>query len=550
MAIGNTLDKADQYRPTTAGDLREIVVQAGVDILARDGLMLRPETISYAKVFAYLEQEYAVRVTRGSVHERIWSGHDDFRRDVLVEALQKLPLGVSVGDELGQPPTLLEQVEESLRHEHPLDHFAREVGWTQWRHSIESPVYTAIQSLKAIASRFNDPVTAEVLLSELRQRDDLRLEAGPRVLRAVIRRLGRRIRPDLGLTELEGCTLFYQLNDVLYIGGHLNNRASCTDLSSPVNDYRPSGGGEREWIVASVAFNAFLHFLTENVEAGEEPEPLEAVDLHSMDDSPRMMIDSVAKPGQRRSREELRQLVLAAGQELLLRDGLALQPEALRYSTVLAYVKEQHGLVVNRASIHGRIWASHDDFCLEVIARSIADAPTETVYGVAEAVDDLSIIPSPGDDRLRYVHKGLRHWSERQVENFSDSHRVRQRLLVKAALIDMPSSTAWSELGRVIKEVDRQQLEAGERLFIHQVFDLGYKVRPELGISTEDAVVLLSEVAQAVNLGTVFNRLSGVDDGTQRFALRRVGQDATDVWNLGGVALRACFDHFFVEHDS
>ncbi len=62
------------------------MIEAGLKILEHRGLGLEADSISYAKVFKYLLSEYTVRVSRGSVHERIWTGHEEFRREVWASA--------------------------------------------------------------------------------------------------------------------------------------------------------------------------------------------------------------------------------------------------------------------------------------------------------------------------------------------------------------------------------------------------------------------------------------------------------------------------------
>lgn len=64
-------------------DLKDLVMTAGLEVLERDGIGVGAEDLTYAKVFDHLEQTTGVRVTRGSVHERIWDSQRDFQLDVL-----------------------------------------------------------------------------------------------------------------------------------------------------------------------------------------------------------------------------------------------------------------------------------------------------------------------------------------------------------------------------------------------------------------------------------------------------------------------------------
>lgn len=66
-------------------DLKHLVLDAGYDLAVSQGLGAGLETDTYASVFDYLERSSGVRVTRGSVHERIWNSQRDFQIEVLAK---------------------------------------------------------------------------------------------------------------------------------------------------------------------------------------------------------------------------------------------------------------------------------------------------------------------------------------------------------------------------------------------------------------------------------------------------------------------------------
>jgi hypothetical protein len=55
-------------------------------VLLADGLGLGTDALTYKRVFDHLEQTQGIRVTRGSVHERIWGNQREFQLDVLTRA--------------------------------------------------------------------------------------------------------------------------------------------------------------------------------------------------------------------------------------------------------------------------------------------------------------------------------------------------------------------------------------------------------------------------------------------------------------------------------
>jgi hypothetical protein len=69
----------------------------------------------------------------------------------------------------------------------------------------------------------------------------------------------------------------------------------------------------------------------------------------------------------RRSREELRGIVLDAGREVLLSDGLGTGAEHLSFTRGLSPVAVTRSIRVTNASVIGRIWDNQEDFQLDVV---------------------------------------------------------------------------------------------------------------------------------------------------------------------------------------
>ena len=562
MTTENPASDDDVTTTRTSRSLRDLVLEAGAEVLGLDGLGLQPESISYAKVFAYLDQEHDVRVTRGSVHERIWLDHDSFRRDVMAAALQQLPLDVPLRIALSKPENMTEFVDGVMANPNPLRHFAWVLAQLIWDRSWPCEVADLALSLKAIASRFNDPLTAEVLRDELEARDSQRMATRPKVLLLAFGRLGRRVRPELGMSEAEGARLTYLLLDTLVLGSYLNARAGCSDLSTLL-PHRPDGEDDGlPWSTAAIASLALFELMTEadpNVapappasanDASPPEDPLDVLERRAKTDAalddPQAARSAAAdsKIGQRRSRDELRQLVLTAGQEVFLRDGLALQPEALRYSNVLGHLRDHHGVVVNRASLHGRIWDNHSDFCLDVIAHSLSQlGPVEQAR---DGADGGGGPPMSAEEARVALLDRIRTGMLLRVRGMSDSGQFRQRLLVKAALVGQEGSVAMDNLCEVMRRTDTERIEQHSAVLARVIDSLGLDVKPELGLTRDQATELTVQVSQFVAIGSVFNEMCRIDSGTRRFSIAREdGSGQTDDWNLAGLAVRSCIEYFF-----
>jgi hypothetical protein len=77
------MDGEPTARRRSRAELRELVMTAALDLLRTEGLGAVPMTLTYQRVFDHLEATTGVRVTRASVHERIWESQEAFRAEVL-----------------------------------------------------------------------------------------------------------------------------------------------------------------------------------------------------------------------------------------------------------------------------------------------------------------------------------------------------------------------------------------------------------------------------------------------------------------------------------
>ncbi|MEQ8842943.1 MAG: hypothetical protein RIB98_18350 [Acidimicrobiales bacterium] len=67
-------------------ELKELMIQGGVDVLRELGVETQLSSVSYAKVFEHLEQTHGIKVTYGSVHERIWNSLQEYQLSVIQRA--------------------------------------------------------------------------------------------------------------------------------------------------------------------------------------------------------------------------------------------------------------------------------------------------------------------------------------------------------------------------------------------------------------------------------------------------------------------------------
>ena len=63
-------------------------------------------------------------------------------------------------------------------------------------------------------------------------------------------------------------------------------------------------------------------------------------------------------------------MLLEAGLELLIEEGLGLGAERITYKRVFDRVQDSTGVIITRGSVHDRIWASQRDFQLELLRKA------------------------------------------------------------------------------------------------------------------------------------------------------------------------------------
>ncbi len=540
-------------------NLRELMVTAGIEVLDRDGLALRPDSISYAKAFAFLEEEYGIKVTRGSVHERIWDTHEDFRRDVLAQALTQYPTFLRLRSAQQSEEALRDFVGEDEDPDRRLIEFSRRFGSNLWTETVESDVYGQIQSVKAIGSRFNDPVANEVLRQQLASRAGTRMANRRHLWLKTIALLDRQIKRSLGLSPAEGAGLLYLINRTLLVGGHLNYEAGCPGLGETVKLKSGHSGEFQSYTLASVAALAVLECLTE---------PVDRLGSGPGADRPMLPLDpaagvvpvSAALPeGGRRSREELKQLVLAAGLEVLLRDGLTLKPESLRYAVVLGYIRDTYGVTVSRASVHGRLWPTHDDYCTEVLARSIQ--MNDNGMPVSPSDDErTAVLPPPENppdpataDTVQWKQWCLdliRSSSHTWIDSLAESPRAKRRLLVKASLLGRAKSDGSNPLAEALSKVNRDFRARSRKSLSERLAMTGNVVNSALGLTMDEAIDVHVALIDAMLNGVLFDRLSGVDTVSHEYRIRRIdGSGRFDDWSVLPIAVRA-FYQFLFRHES
>ncbi len=247
-----------------------------------------------------------------------------------------------------------------------------------------------------------------------------------------------------------------------------------------------------------------------------------------------------AKP--RRTREELHDLVLAAGCEVLLSEGLGTGAEHLTFKRVLAHVESTQGIRVTNASVIRRIWDNQEEFQLEVV-QSILDAQAAvevdlSSQALSEAIERVDV--STPATRRESLAELVRVTCGAFLEAASGSEAAIQMAL---GTYITANGLAGSESTLVDQfKVSSRRLSAQyELLYEAGLAACGWRIRP--GLALHDAAVTLSALAEGVLLRML------VEPEVVRQLVQVRPSDGADVeWSLLAIGMNALVD-FYAEPD-
>ena len=91
----------------------------------------------------------------------------------------------------------------------------------------------------------------------------------------------------------------------------------------------------------------------------------------------------------RRSRQELKELLVKTGLEILFEDGLGTGAETLTFKRVFDRVEEEEGFRVSNASVIGRIWGDMSEFQADVLVAAVSDENEQEIAEMLTAVEPV-----------------------------------------------------------------------------------------------------------------------------------------------------------------
>jgi hypothetical protein len=239
-----------------------------------------------------------------------------------------------------------------------------------------------------------------------------------------------------------------------------------------------------------------------------------------------------AGPKVRRSREELRDLIMEAGRDVLLTEGLGSGAEHLTFKRVLAHVETTQGIRVTNASIIRRIWDSQEEFQLEVI-RSIVNAQGDLeVAATSDAFDEALAVMDFSTPELRRASLGelIRVTCAGYIESASTSDAAIQMALATYISANLHTSAGSPLVGPFQTVNDRLTLEYME-LYKAGLDLVGWRMKP--GLSLADGAATISALAEGVLMRmvadpailTTIPQVRPMDGATVEWTLLAIGMN-------------------------
>jgi hypothetical protein len=316
-------------------------------------------------------------------------------------------------------------------------------------------------------------------------------------------------------------------------------------------------GDDAPWTPFGLGYLAIMEFLfEEDPDAGPPPadgypSAAETVPLHSLPEGP-TDVASLITHRPRRSLEELRQLVLATGVHLFLRDGLRLKADSLTYAAVFAHIRQTRGIVIHRSTVHQKIWCNQDEFRAEVLAAATRYGTDEPATATRQAMAAQTVTRNPdGSVNVRQlILDNSLATVVAQLQVSATSPTFRRWQSIKAALLSEPTEQQAEALRRAVDRSYDELHAALEEIYRSVVPLVGLRVNPALGISEYHAYYLFLVICVTFSVGADYNTSAGSGLAERTFPVPRVdGTGRSDDWPVPAIASLAVLDLLFVPQD-
>ncbi len=254
--------------------------------------------------------------------------------------------------------------------------------------------------------------------------------------------------------------------------------------------------------------------------------------------------------GIRRSREELRAVLLDAGMSLLWKRGLEGGAEHVTFTEVFALAEQAWGSSINPASVYKRIWATQSDFQRDVLLAAAAsypdgeEGPTRTA---ALEVLERSDLRTEGS-RASALSEICRVAGEAHIRALEASRPWQIWVGIWALTVSTPSTEDDEAIGPAIQKGHEKATKALEE-FLGELLPLvGYRIADPF--SCEQLALSIGALAEGLALRDRFasERVLRIDRPSARDSSAPVtgenGKTGVTSWTLFGVAVEGLVKQF------
>jgi hypothetical protein len=246
----------------------------------------------------------------------------------------------------------------------------------------------------------------------------------------------------------------------------------------------------------------------------------------------------------KRSREELRTLLLEAGRVQVLDEGLGVGVQSLSFKKVFDRIEAETGQRLSNASVIGRIWHNQADYQADVLAKiAVTDGLGEfdsTINALAPLIDNLDV--STPEARARALSEVCRIGGRANILRLLESPNWSVWIAVWVLAVGSDAHDG-EQIG--YQQRIRDALLRGYEGFtsLWEVAYVGLAELVGMRIRAPLSVRQLSVAVGALAEGCSLRQRVDPDLGG---ILRPTGPDGEDQeWTLFGIGLEALIMHFF-----
>ena len=246
----------------------------------------------------------------------------------------------------------------------------------------------------------------------------------------------------------------------------------------------------------------------------------------------------------RRSKEELRELVLTSGIEVLRSEGLGTGVEHLTFKKVLDHLEATSGVRITNASLIRRVWEDQEEFQLDVVKAIINEQGDDEVSDVTDALAGafaLIDVSSPAMRRASLAEL-IRVTAQSYLHSASTSLATIQTALA-TYLVAGAAAGKNDELVAMFKETNERLTQEYVDLYEAALGAIGWRVRP--GFSMHQVAVAISAYAEGALLRYLVD-----PDAFAPIELARELDRAEVEWDLFGFGMNAIVEAFTEEDAS